>query len=326
MLRPHLRWPAAALAALVAVLAAGCSKAGGPVGAPPAGSPEKTHLVVAAVPTNDTAGLYIADERGFFRQQGLSVKIVPAVSSGTVIKQQLAGKYDVTFGNYVSYILANVTEHAKLKILAPGSVMGPNLQMIMVPGNSPITSVAQLKGKRVAVNVDNNIGTVLVDSVLTNNAILPSPQNIHYVPIPFPQMVSALERHQVDAAWMPEPFVTEAEETIGAQPLADADQGVTQNLPIAGYAVTQAWEQKYPKTAAAFKRAVLEGQRVAAANREAVAQAVAKYAHVPLGTAAILSPVTYPPQLDPTSIQRVADLMLQFNLIPQGYSTYPMTH
>lgn len=325
MLR-HIRKPMTAAAALLALLAAGCSGAGGSLLGGASSPVEKHNLVVAAVPTNDSAGLYIAAERGFFRQQGLNVKIVPARSSGTVIASQLAGKYDVTLGNYVSYIRAAALNGARLKILAAGSVMGPNIQMIMVPKGSPITSVPQLKGKRVAVNVPDNIGSVLVDSVLTNNAILPSPANVHYVAVPFPKMAAALQSHKVDAAWMPEPFVTEAEETTGAQPLADTDQGVTQNLPIAGYVATQAWVHKYPQTAAAFTRAVMEGQRVADTNAPAVEQATVKYADVPSATAAILASPSFPLRLDPAAIQRLADLMLQFNIIPRGYSTYSMTH
>jgi NitT/TauT family transport system substrate-binding protein len=281
--------------------------------------------VVAAVPGSDSAGLYIAAERGYFSKQGLNVSIVPAASTSTAIAGQLAGKYDVTFGNYVSYIRAAAIGNAKLKVLAPGAVMGPDTQMIMVPANSPITSVPQLQGKRIAVNVKQNIGTVLVDSVLTNNAILPSASNVHYVAMPFPEMITALREHKVDAAWMAEPFVTDAEETIGAQPLADTDQGVTQNLPVDGYVATQKWARNYPRTAAAFQRAIVAGQRIAAADVGAVVQAVTKYARIPTATAALLRDPTYPTQLDPVAIQRVADLMLQFNEIPHGFTVSSMT-
>jgi hypothetical protein len=45
--------------------------------------------------------------------------------------------------------------------------------------------------------------------------------------------------------------------------LADLDQGATENFPIDGYVATQAWAEKYPKTAAAFVSAVQEGQTIA---------------------------------------------------------------
>ena len=324
MLRPHLRRPAAAVAALIAVLAAGCSSAGGSSGAV-SGPPEKPNLTVAAVPTNDSAGLYIADQRGYFAQQGLHIKIVPAVSSATVISSQLAGKIDVSIGNYVSYIRAAALQGAKLRVIAGASVMGPNIQMILVPPGSHITSVSQLKGKSIAVNVKDNIGTLLIDSVLNNNAILPAASGVKFVPIDFPFMAKALQDHKVAAAWMPEPFVTQAEESIGAQPLADTNQGTTENLPIGGYVVTQAWAKKYPRTLAAFLRALEEGQRVADSDPPAVVKAVEKFTGVPASTAEIVSSPTFPLGLDPQSIQRVANLMLQFNLLPKGFNTSQMT-
>ena len=80
---------------------------------------------------------------------------------------------------------------------------------------------------------------------------------------------------------MPEPFLTGAEEQIGAQSIYDLDQGATEGLPIVGYAVTGAWEQKYPGTAAAFSAALERGQLLADSDRAAVEQAVEKFLGVP---------------------------------------------
>lgn len=318
MIRRRFRRPVAAVAVAAALLAAGCSSGGASGSASPAGPPEKPDITIAAVPTFDTAGLYIAQKDGLFAKQGLHVKIVPAISSKTVISQQMAGKIDITDGNYVSYILAAAAGD-KLHLLAAASVMGPNNQVIVVPGGSTIQSVAQLNGKTIGVNVKQNIGTLLVDSVLNNNAMLPD--TIKYKAIPFPLMVHALQTHQIDAAWLPEPFVTAAEETVGAQPLADADVGRTQNLPIAGYVVTQKWMRHYPNTAAAFVRAITQAQRIADTSITAVQQASAPYAQISQQTASIIPAPTFPLKVDPVSIQRVADLMLQFGLLPRGFST-----
>ena len=64
MSRLFRRRPLAGLAALVGfgLLAAGCSGGGSGPAAP--GGLEKTNLNVAAVPSMDSAGLYIAQQRG----------------------------------------------------------------------------------------------------------------------------------------------------------------------------------------------------------------------------------------------------------------------
>jgi ABC-type nitrate/sulfonate/bicarbonate transport system substrate-binding protein len=61
----------AAVAAVTAVVAAGCAAQT----ARPAADPQQTSIVVAAVPAEGAAGLYIAAEEGLFARAGLRVTI-----------------------------------------------------------------------------------------------------------------------------------------------------------------------------------------------------------------------------------------------------------
>ena len=88
-------------------------------------------------------------------------------------------------------------------------------------------------------------------------------------------MPAQLQQGDWQAAFLAEPYVTKAEETYGEQELADLDQGATVNFPIDGYVATQAWAQKHPKTAAAFVRAIEEGQTLADNDPTAVRAAMA---------------------------------------------------
>lgn len=303
----------------VAMLAAACGSGGR--AATPAGV-EKPDLTVAAVPSFDSAGLYVAQERGLFAAEGLHVTIVPAVSSSTVIAGQLAGKYDVTVGAYPGYILADALHDADLRILAPASNMAPLTLEVMVPPGSPIQSVSELKGKRIGVNALNNIGTLLVSALLSNYGI--SQSEVHFVPIPFPKMAAALSAHKVDAAWLSEPFVTGAEESVGALALADADQGVATGLPVSGFAVTQSWLDKYPRTAAAFRRAILKAQGIANTSLAVVQNAMVAYAGVSRATAQIAAIPSYPLQTNAPLLQRIANLMEQFGMTTQEFNVSQM--
>ena len=317
------------LAVLVglAALAAGCSGGGSGSAAP--GGLEQTNLNVAAVPAVDSAALYIAKQRGLFAAEGLRVSILPATSGKTAINDQLAGKFAVTSGNYVSYILANadpqrvqLSKPADFRVLAPGSIMEANNQDIMVLPGSNIKTVSQLKGKTVAVNVTQNIGQLLVSSVLSDNAVPAG--SVHFVAIPFQNMTKALQNHQVDAIWAPEPFITEAEENAGAIPLADSNQGTTENLPISGYMVTASWLKKNPNTAAAFRRALLRAQAIAATDPGAVQQGMEAFAKVPPKTASIEADPQFPTQSNAALLARLEALMLHFNMINQQYSVSQM--
>src|SRR5580698_2647893 len=215
-------WGIATALAVIAALATACSSARGAQSS--SSDVELHHLTIAAVPAADSAGLYIAVQDGLLAAQGIHVKIEPAISSETVIDQQLHGKYAITSGNYVSYMLANVKQHAHFEIHAAGSIMQPQVQELMIPAGSQIRTVSDLRGKTIAVNALNGIGQLLVSAALTSNMI--SPSQVHFTTAyQFPDMALALKEHKVAAAFMPQPFATNAEDTVGAQPLTDLDQG-----------------------------------------------------------------------------------------------------
>jgi NitT/TauT family transport system substrate-binding protein len=311
-----------AAAALVAstVLVAGCTSASAlPVRAH---GPERDSIVVGAVPAVDTAGLYIAQQLGFFTAEGLRVKILPIISAEDSISSQLAGRYDITLGNYVSYIRADAEQHAGLRIIAEASVMQPLNQEIVTLPRSPITTLAGLRGKRIGVNAPHNIGNVLIGSALLSRGL--SLPQVTLVPVNFPDMTKALANHTIDAAWLPEPFLSTAEEALGAREITDLDQGATSGFPIVGYAVTRPWAQKFPRTEAAFLSALERGQELADTSRPAVERAVESFLNVSAPTAAVMSLPTYPLGVDRVRLQRIADAMLHFGLLKQPFNVAPM--
>jgi NitT/TauT family transport system substrate-binding protein len=167
-----------ASAVAVMMLAAGCSSGGSGGGAPL--KAEKTNIVVNAFPAIDSAGLYIAQTEGLFAAQGLHVTIVPTPkippSTQDLIDGQEQGKYDITAGDYVTYIdnqLGVGGTKANLRIIAEASFLQPNVLTLLVKGGSQISSVGQLRDRTVSVNASNDIGTLLIDSLLVEHGLTP---------------------------------------------------------------------------------------------------------------------------------------------------------
>jgi NitT/TauT family transport system substrate-binding protein len=319
MIRPFARMSVLGTLAAAAILAAACSSAGGSTA--PAGL-EKTDLTVATVPTLDNAGLYVAEQRGLFAAQGLHVTLKSENSGSVMFANQLAGKYDVTVGAYVSSMLANARHHADLRIIAPASAVAPLSQEVVVASGSPIQTVNDLRGKTIGLNGLTGIGIVMVSALLFDHGV---PINsVHFVVLPYPKMAKALAAHKVDAVQMPEPYLTGAEESVGAVAIADVDQGSAQSLPVSGYTVTQSWLDKYPRTAAAFRRAVLQAQAIANTNLGAVQDAIAAYGGTTLATARLAAPPQFPLQTNAGLLQRVAALLEQFNLTQQIFEASSM--
>jgi NitT/TauT family transport system substrate-binding protein len=281
------------------------------------------------VPAVDSAGFFVALQEGLFRQRGLTIHYTPAVSSDEVIDQQVAGQYDITGGNYVSYIQHYVDDHQHLEIIAEGSVMQEGAQAIYTMPGTHITTLSGLKGHLLGINAPFNINYLLAASVLTENGIKLSQVQFPTQPIPFPNMAAELAAGKIAAAAMPEPFATAAEQQYGAVPLADLNQGATENFPIQGYVVTKSWAEQNPNTLRAFIAALTQGQEIADTSRSAIERAMESLKGPQNGQiqpiiAAVMAINIYPTAIDKVRIQRVADVMYQFGLLKTQFNVSPM--
>src|ERR1700734_2851826 len=209
----RVRGIALLVTAVTLMLAAGCSSGGGTATDT---SGEQATLTVGVVPALDSAGFFIAYYDGLFKAQGLTINPKFVTSSETAIALQVKGEYQVTGGNYVSYIQAQQAGRANLDIFAEGSVMEPGAQDLYTMPASPIRSLADLKGRTVAINAPNNILYLLAASVLTEHNI--PIKDVHFVTkYPLPQIPTELSAGAVNAAVLPEPFASIAQEQYGAR-------------------------------------------------------------------------------------------------------------
>lgn len=313
----------AVAAAVVCAAAIGCSS--GPGATSSAGTgPEQSGITVAAIRSVTAAGLYIAEQRGYFTDAGVQVTIAPITSSEAALPDLVTNHVQVVFGNYVSDILAESAGVASLRFVAAGNVSGPREQEVVALPGSPVTGPAQLRGKTIGVNALNNVGVLMIESVLSQYGVPASA--VHFVDIPFPDVAAALAAHRIDAAYISDPFLTAAREKYGVRTLFDCDQGAAANLPISGYVSTSAWVGKNPKTAAAFVKALEKGQALADSDRAAANAALASYIKIPEKTAAAAAIGTFPTgqHVQVAPLQRLVSLMLRFGMLKQSVNAATM--
>ena len=319
---------ALAVAAL-GLAAAGCSSSPGSSGASAAPAPvqnlEKTSITVDDFPSVDSAGLYIAQLEGFFKNEGLTVKINEVFSgSQQTVNAIDNGSADISSADYVTYLDNELLQHAKLRIIAEASTLQPSQLEMLVAHGSTINKVKELAGEKIAVAGHDDIATLLIDSLLTENNV-----PLHEVQVEpgfaLPAIPALLNKHVIDAGPVPEPFVSEGQENLGVQSLADLDQGATLNFPIQGFAVTQSWAEQNPNTLRAFVAALTEGQEVADTNRHEVELATEKFLSVPAMTAAVMALPNFPLSVDPQQLQRVVDGMIQFGFLPAADSSFKIS-
>jgi NitT/TauT family transport system substrate-binding protein len=317
---------------LAASLTAGCGLFGGTDEAESSGNTtaasgplEKTTLKVGVMVGIDCAGPQLALLNKAFEEEGLTIEAQTVQSGAIAIPQLAGGELDVTFGNWVSFIKAQAAGLVDMKFISESYLSTPNTNFSVIAGkNSQINSPKDLEGKKIAVNAKGNINELLLRAVLDANDVDFNKIADNLVEMPFPNMAAAIQNGQIDAAAMIDPFVTDAQKSMGAKIVFDlTGAGPTENFPLSGMAVTKKFADENPNTVAAFQRAVLKGQQLAA-DRSNIEQALPKFAKMDPQTAAIVKIGQFPTTIDPKRLQRVADLLVTYKMLPKKIDIEPL--
>ncbi len=110
-------------------------------------------------------------------------------------------------------------------VYAGATVPRPALEAVIVPSGSPIRSVADLNGKRVAYNKGSNVQYFLVKLLEKNGLKYGDVQSIFLAPA---DARAAFERGAIDAWIIWDPFLAAAQKQLDARLLVDAT-GVVNN-------------------------------------------------------------------------------------------------
>ena len=289
------------------------------------GTPEKPDITIGALPSADSVTLQIAEDKGFFKQQGLNVKIITETTTNAGTQGLLSHTMDFTGENYVGmFAQEEAVKGLNLKIVADNSQTSAGLYVLLVPKNSPITSIAQLKGKKVGFPAPGfNFGSMAAD--IQMKPYNESSADFTTVVEPFSSAIPALASHQVDAIFTTEPFVTIAEAQTGDRVLTDLLGGPLAGFPTACWGTTASFVQQNPKTVAAFQRAMTEATQVAAGDSAYVRSELPKW--IPTMKPAIANVITLPTYnttLTLARMQRVASVIESLGHLPSNFDVSSM--
>lgn len=310
-MKAYSRLSATVTGVLVAVALAGC---GGST--PSAGGLEKTDLKVGVLPIPDAATVYIAQSKGYFAAEGLNVTPVVLTNGSETVSRVVSGAVDIAYSAYIPIIQA-VSAGVKVRVISDGYRGRSNLYPIVTRPDSPIHDARQLAGKKIGLINTKGFPSLLTDAALAGVGVAASA--VHLVEIPYPNMPAALQNGSIDAAFMTEPYLSQSRKTFGARALIDTMSGPTADLPVGGYVSSPKFVTGDPKTLAAFDRAMAKAQ-AAAADRALVGQMLPTYVHgLSPAVAQSITLGAYPVALDAAQLQRVADLMTQFGVLPSHF-------
>src|SRR5438094_1394525 len=111
-------------------------------------------LVLDFVPTGEYVPHYTALEKGWYREEGLDVKIIRGQGSADTVKRIAAGQGDVGIADISTVIAARANTDAKVKAIALWYRRPPH--GVFVRADSPIKSSKDLEGKKLAISPGNS--------------------------------------------------------------------------------------------------------------------------------------------------------------------------
>ncbi|MDN3354859.1 ABC transporter substrate-binding protein [Actinomadura sp. DC4] len=305
----------AAMAAASVLLLASCGSGGGESKASDTGP---TSVKVSVIPIVDVAPLYLGNQQGFFAEQGLKLQIQTAQGGAAIVSAVVSGQVDFGFSNYTSLIIAR-SKNLPLKVVAPGNastgVQGKDFGGVVVKDGSPIKTAKDLTGKRVAVNTLNNINDTTVRASIRKAG--GDPKNVKFTELAFPDMLAALDKGNVDAVQVVEPFLTTALKG-GGRLVASNYVDTAPSLTIAGYFTSQKTASSKPNLVKRFSTAMQKSLRYANDNPDAVRKVLGTYTKIDPSVTAALKLPAYPTEVNSASLQTLEDLAVQDGLIKQA--------
>jgi NitT/TauT family transport system substrate-binding protein len=284
----------------------------------PTRSQQLTQVRVSIVPIADLAPLFAAIQEGYFKAEGLDVTTQNNQAGGAVgIPAVVAGAYEIAFTNVPSALLA-LQQGIDLRIIAATSTVfnqPPDPAGVLARKVDGLHSGKNMEGKTVAVNARNNINWLLARAWV--KATGGDPDKVTYREVPIPQSVDALKNKQVDAAMIPDPFLTLGRRDPELEVVGWPMSTVVPRIQPAGFVVTAETAANRPDLIERFLRAYKKGADWVNANvgKEPFIKLVNSYTRM---DPALIEAMRYPTaesEVDLGSIKRWVILMRENGLL-----------
>ena len=310
--------PALALGAVAAILAlSGCTDSGAaPTSAPTedADTGELRPVRVAALPIAETGALWAAMDEGIFEDHGIEVEVVPAQGGAQAIPALLSGDIQFAIGQPFGPFRADGQNLGVVIIgdYADSLAEGKDVNAVVSLADSGITGPADLAGKRVSVNSLGAAGDVTIMKAVEDDG--GDPSTIEFIEVAFPDAQAQLDAGNIDAAWVPDPFMSQIV-GAGGNLVVHPYQATIPGLPLLVNITTQDLLESDPDLVADYTAAMTEALEWASANEDAVRAAIVENMGIPEEAAAGITLPDFTSEVDVDALEQLAALAVEFGVL-----------
>jgi NitT/TauT family transport system substrate-binding protein len=277
-----------------------------------------TKIKVAFLQAEPAVLVTYAKHRGMLRKQGIDAEMVPRNDPQVITAALLSGDVQFSGTNAVAAALLKSTR-APIKVVASGALYdpkNPTSALVSARGKSAIRRPRDLVGKTILIDNPNTIAHIGVRKWLKKGGVSEDDVTIQFVP--FPDMLAVLSRGDADAAFLPEPFLTDAKQR-GLKVTAYPFDAVCSKKCLLTFWAARA--DVDANLVVRFRNAIQNAAVWAnqPKNDPASAKILAKYVPIKTKVMAKMERTRFATRLRPSLAQPWLDALAEFGLIPPGF-------
>lgn len=259
---------------------------------------------------------YVAQEEGLFKKHGLDVRINTGPSGSAMVAFLVNGQIESAFGSEIAGI-ANHNLDPNVVVAAQAARL---VRWIALVGRN-VDSLEQLKGKKVGVARGSGgevFWLAMLDKLKLNAA------DYTVVNVEAPEMVAALERGNIDAYAVWEPWVTRGMAAVKNTKVLRTQEGILEQGVF--IYMNLGWIKKNPGPAEGFMRALVEATEIINKDRPRAARDVSAFLKSldPPMVEQLMTKLTYDMELSNASIGMLR--LAESQLKQQGKLTKPVDY
>jgi len=227
----------------------------------------QTKMTIATGVDPVFSAYYVAQQEGLFKKHGLDVRINTGPSGSAMVAFLVNGQIESAFGSEIAGV-SNHNLDPNVVVVAQATRL---VRWIAVVGRN-IDNLERLKGKKVGVARGSGgevFWLAMIDKLKLN------PADYTVVNVEAPEMVAALERGNIDAYAVWEPWVTRGLAAVkNTKVLKDQEGILEQGVYIY---MNRGWIQKNPAAAEGFLRALVDATEIINGDRKRAAKDVSDF-------------------------------------------------
>ncbi|MGY1805827.1 ABC transporter substrate-binding protein [Blastococcus sp. SYSU D00669] len=324
MASPRRLAAVAAAAALLLTACGGGDDGGGSGGGGGEGGGGTSSITIATIAGDSGAQGFLADEKGFFEDNGLDVEVTIVAGVPELAAAVQSGDAAFALTSPASVASASASG-IPFQIVAGGVLYtkeSPGVYLMVAEQATDIQSIEDLEGQSVAVNALNTMPHLSTLAALDDAGV--DTGSVNFVTLNFPAIGQALESGQVPAGAVISPFTDQQEAAGIARRMGspyDAVNGGEDWLNTVWFG-REDFIEANPETVQKFRDALRDTNAWAndEANVEERKQILQQYTDLPDDALAILELSPYGDDVTPELIQPVLDVMLRFDALQEEMS------